>query len=238
MTNREVVRLKVAILVVPATLGLACGLKRDWSVCTPTDPCLAGYVCTATWQCVRASDGGASDGVGVAAADAGVGLDGPPSVESGGDTSGNLSMDVASPDVPLVVTADGPASGISPDAPAVSADTPTVSVPPDAPVGSVPPDAPVVSTASDAPAADVVPGVPPVDALGTCSTDKDCSPTAPLCLGSRCAKCSSDDDCGGRSGTPACATSGMCVPCTQNKHCAASAAGSLCDATANQCVQC
>jgi alpha-tubulin suppressor-like RCC1 family protein len=227
MTNREVVRLKIAILVVPLTLGLACGVKRDWSVCSAQAACQTGFMCTDASTCVPFPDAGAGDRGGVANEDVGGGLDGAPSVDGGGDFAADSSPDVESPDAPLVVPADAPGPDIFPDAPAV----------------------------------DTAPDVPPVDAPGSCSTDKDCSPNAPLCLGNQCAKCSSDNDCRSRAGGPACAASGLCVACTQNKHCAGSAdAGAdadsddagdggsdggavsapanLCDTTTNQCVEC
>ena len=59
MSNQRVVHSGVLALVLPATLGLACGLKRDWSVCTPKDPCLPGFTCTADFRCVKDVDGGA-----------------------------------------------------------------------------------------------------------------------------------------------------------------------------------
>ena len=232
MTNREVARLKVAILVVPVTLGLACSVKRDWSVCSPRDPCLPGFMCTDTYKCVPAPDGGTADAGADGSVVAGNGRDVSAAVESGGDIAGDLSTNVEGPAAPLVVVADAPASSSAPDAPAV--DTPSIEMAPDLPQG---------------------------DAAGTCSTDKDCSANAPLCLGNRCAKCSGDNDCRARPGTPACAASGLCVACTQNKHCAGSpdagadadsddaadggadggmvsAAANVCDTTANQCVEC
>jgi hypothetical protein len=84
-------------------------------------------------------------------------------------------------------------------------------------------------------APDVPPDVPAVDAPGTCSSDRDCTSPAPLCLGNRCAKCSGDSDCAGRAG-PACAASGSCVACTSNKHCTGTAG--TCDPATNQCVGC
>ncbi len=232
MTNREVVRLKIAILVVPVTLGLACGVKRDWSVCTPRDPCLPGFMCTDTFKCVPAPDGGTADSGADGLAVAGSGRDVSASAEGGGDIADDLSTKVELPDAPLVVPADAPPVSISVDAPSV-----------------------------DAPSIDMAPDLPQGDAAGTCSTDKDCSANAPLCLGNRCAKCSSDNDCRARPGGPACAASGLCVACTQNKHCAGSpdagansdsndeadggadgglvsAVANLCDTTANQCVEC
>jgi len=227
MTNREVVRLKVAILVVPVTLGLACGVKRDWSVCSAQAACQTGFMCTDASTCVPAPDAGASDSAGIGIADARGGVDGPVSVEGGGDLAADTSPNAESPDSAPVVAADAPVPSATPDAPAV----------------------------------DTAPDVPPVDAPGTCSMDNDCSPNAPLCLGNQCAKCSSDNDCRSRAGGPACAASGLCVACTQNKHCAGSAdAGAdadsddagdggsdggtvsapanLCDTTTNQCVEC
>ena len=74
-----------------------------------------------------------------------------------------------------------------------------------------------------------------VDAPGTCSVDKDCPAQSPLCLGNKCAKCSTDSDCAGRTG-PACSATGLCVGCTANKYCTGVAA--TCDTATNQCVGC
>ena len=97
MPSGDLARLGFLALVVPVTLGLTC-VNRDWSVCSPEDPCLSGYVCTATWQCVMATDGGAWDG----------GAEGPAGESSssdaaqnqpGGDTSASSERgsDVTSP---------------------------------------------------------------------------------------------------------------------------------------------
>ena len=85
MTNRDVALLKVAALVVPVTLGLSC-VERDWSLCSPQDQCKPGFVCTATWQCVRATDAGTADGGDVSADVASRG-DGMAGLDSGGDRS-------------------------------------------------------------------------------------------------------------------------------------------------------
>jgi hypothetical protein len=86
-------------------------------------------------------------------------------------------------------------------------------------------------------APDVPPDVPAGDAPGTCGADQDCPSQSPLCLGYRCAKCTADTDCAGRSGTPACLTSsGLCVGCTANSHCGSSA--TTCNTTTHQCVGC
>ena len=60
MRNQRFVRSRVLALLLPVTLGLGCGLKRDWNICAPEDkqPCLPGYVCTADLKCVPAGDGG------------------------------------------------------------------------------------------------------------------------------------------------------------------------------------
>jgi hypothetical protein len=78
MTSRDVAHLTIVALAVSVTLGLACA-ERDWSVCTPQDPCQTGFVCTDTWQCVRATDGGATDG----------GAEGPAGENSGSDAAQN-----------------------------------------------------------------------------------------------------------------------------------------------------
>jgi hypothetical protein len=74
-----------------------------------------------------------------------------------------------------------------------------------------------------------------IDAPGSCAADKDCPAQTPLCLGNKCAKCSADTDCVGRTG-PACAPSGLCVACTANKYCTGVAG--TCDTTTSQCVGC
>lgn len=91
------------------------------------------------------------------------------------------------------------------------------------------------SGGSKADAAASGPDAPTVDAPGTCSVDKDCPSQSPLCLGNKCAKCSSDSDCVGRTG-PACAATGLCVGCTANKYCTGVAA--TCDTATSQCVGC
>ena len=78
MTSRDVAHLTIVALTVSVTLGLAC-VERDWSVCTPQDPCQTGFVCTDTWQCVRATDGWATDG----------GAEGPAGENSGSDAAQN-----------------------------------------------------------------------------------------------------------------------------------------------------
>ncbi len=60
MTKTDATRLRVVVFLAPVALGFAC-VKRDWSFCTPQDPCLAGFVCTVDWRCVRANDGGTTD---------------------------------------------------------------------------------------------------------------------------------------------------------------------------------
>jgi hypothetical protein len=241
MTNRDVARLTVVALVVPVIFGPAC-LKRDWSVCAPDEkqPCLPGYVCTDDLRCIRAPDGGIEDGATAGSTDSRSGHDSAPAV----DSSGDFSTSAGSPD------ATGGAANFDMQAPPLS--DASLDLPPDAPAVNVSPDAPAGDIGPDVPAGDVGPDVPPVGAPGTCRTDNDCSPSAPLCLGNRCARCSGDNDCSARSGTPACAVaSGLCVPCVQNGHCAANpdrgargdggpgaAVAGLCDTTTNQCVEC
>jgi hypothetical protein len=51
--------------------------------------------------------------------------------------------------------------------------------------------------------------------------------------------CSSDDDCRGDAGGPACdPTTRACVACTANKHCSADAGAGVCDTAAHACVAC
>jgi hypothetical protein len=251
MTNADAARLRIAALVLPVTFGLAC-IERDWSLCSPQDKCKPGYVCTSDWKCVPAPDGGIPDAGRDVSADAGGAFDSPVALESGSDSSTNVgtpdaSSDVASIDVPAPAQGDSALSlppDALPDAPAdVTVQADTLVVQADAPL-EVQADAPLAASADaanvnvppDAPARDTAPDAPPVDAPGTCSADKDCSPGAPLCLGNRCAKCTSDNDCTGRQGTPACATSGLCVACTTNQHC--TGAAKTCDTATNQCVGC
>jgi hypothetical protein len=89
-----------------------------------------------------------------------------------------------------------------------------------------------------------VPILPPQDSgtdgtggtNGTCISDKDCPTQTPLCLANKCAKCTADTDCSGRTG-PACeTTSGLCVACTADKYCTSAAA--KCNTTTNQCTGC
>ena len=110
--------------------------------------------------------------------------------------------------------------------------------------GSAQLDASVSDSPADLPARDVateestidVPAEAPIDAPGTCSLDKDCPAITPLCLANKCAKCTTDTDCVGRTG-PACETSsGLCVACTTNKYCTGTAA--VCNTTTNQCTGC
>ncbi|HJX64296.1 MAG TPA: hypothetical protein VJ860_10150, partial [Polyangia bacterium] len=63
MKNQRSACSRVLALLLPVTLGLGCGLKRDWNICSPEDPCKPGYVCTAGFTCVLPGDGG-SDALG------------------------------------------------------------------------------------------------------------------------------------------------------------------------------
>ena len=242
MTHRRFACSKVLALVLPVTLGLACGLKRDWSVCAPDEnpPCLPGYVCTPSFACVPAGDGG-SDGllavdgqgatdvtgggaevalsVGTDASDTATGRDGIEPDRAPAAVPPDAAVSTV-PDSPPVATLPDAASVSLADGPSVGlADAPPVGGPPDAPVPDAPPvggppdapvvDAPPVGSPPDAPVLDA----PPVDAPGTCATDKDCPALSPLCLGNRCAKCAGANDCTGRTGTPVCAASGLCVAC-------------------------
>lgn len=241
MRNQRFVRLPVLALLLPVILGLGCGLKRDWNICAPDDkqPCLPGYVCTADLRCVMAGDGGsdalvAPDSHGPTDA-AGGGLDGLVSAGTdgpggaGSDTAGSSALpdaavgtspglDGSEPDrAPAAVSPDAPVGAVPDAAPVASLpDAPLANLPDAPPVGSPPdvsiPDAPI----PDAPIADAR----AVDAPGTCAADKDCPAESPLCLSNRCAKCAGDNDCTGRTGTPVCAASGLCVACTSgSKQC-------------------
>ena len=187
MRNRRRACLKMLVLVLPATLGLAC-IQRDWSVCSPQDQCQTGYTCTADWKCAPDVDAGA-DALLVVAADGAMGMDGTvmPEVASGPA----VGQDGGEP--------DSASMSASPDAQAeVAFDVPLAAVL----------DAPATGGLADATAADAPPIGSTADAAGTCSRDTDCLPQNPLCLGNQCTKCSGDNDCAGRPGTPACATGG------------------------------
>ena len=257
MSNQLSVSSRVLALLLPAIFGLSC-VERDWNFCSYEDKCRTGYRCTDDWKCVLDVDGGAdglvaADGnrttdqaIGTdspAAPDAGsaIGRDaaGPDAVSSTPDAALSTGPDgpepdaarlIASPDAPVDTRTDSPVDA-APDAP-VDADAPA----PDTLAPSVP-DAPAPGGPVDARSTDAPPTGPTVDAAGTCSTDRDCSPQSLLCLGNRCARCGVDNDCTGRTGTPACnITSGLCVACTANKHC--TGAAGTCDTATNQCVGC
>ena len=75
------------------------------------------------------------------------------------------------------------------------------------------------------------------DAPGTCLTDQECTSAEPLCLDFVCAKCAADSDCAGRAGNPACdGSSGRCVACVADKHCAGMTP--VCDTANAKCVGC
>lgn len=215
MRNRRRACLKMLVLVLPATLGLAC-IQRDWSVCSPQDQCQTGYICTADWKCAPDVDAGA-DALLVVAADGAMGIDGTvtpevapgPAVGQDGGEPDSASMS-ASPDAQAEVAFDVPLAAVL--------------------------DAPATGGLADATAADAPPIGSTADAAGTCSRDTDCLPQNPLCLGNQCTKCSGDNDCAGRPGTPACATGGLCVACTANRYC--TGAATTCDTSTNQCVGC
>ena len=101
------------------------------------------------------------------------------------------------------------------------------------------PIAPVVQPDGAYAAADVPADLPvdlPLPCNGGCCTSADCPLTTPVCSSSnQCTKCSSDNDCSGRSATACDATTGACVQCTQNGQCGTSA---VCDTTTNKCVGC
>ncbi len=206
---------KVMALLLPATLGLSC-LERDWTLCSPKDKCKPGYACTADWHCVAPADAGSDGLVAVDSHDlpdaAGGGLDGPVLAGTDGPGGGATGLDGPEPD----------RAPTPPDAPVAPVS--------DAPAASLP-DGPPVASPADA----AIPDAPTVDAPGTCSTDRDCPSQSPLCLNNRCAKCSGDSDCTGRTG-PACAGSGLCVACTASKHC--TGAAGTCDTPSHQCVGC
>ena len=109
----------------------------------------------------------------------------------------------------------------------------------DANVSDSPADTPARDVAMEGSTVDVSADAPmdaPIDSPGTCSADMDCPSATPLCLANKCAKCTTDTDCVGRTG-PACqASSGLCVGCTANKYCTGAAA--TCNTATNQCTGC
>ena len=244
MSNQVSVSSRVLAFLLPAILGLSC-VERDWSFCSPQDKCQTGYTCTADWRCVRDVDGGADGLVAVdsnGTADQAIGTDSPavPDAAAIGRDAAAPDSVSSPPDAALSTRPDGPEPDAapltaSPDAPVDTRPDSPAYVAPDAPAPV--PDAPATGGPADAPSADAPFIGPTVDAAGSCSADKDCSSQNPLCLGNRCAKCSRDSDCEGRTGTLACeVTSGLCVACTANKHCIGAAG--TCDTTTNQCVGC
>jgi len=81
----------------------------------------------------------------------------------------------------------------------------------------------------------------PVDGLGSCGIDQNCPASAPMCLNFRCAKCTGNNDCSGRSdggaGAAVCEpSSGKCVACVKSSECAADPSKPVC--VANQCAAC
>jgi alpha-tubulin suppressor-like RCC1 family protein len=238
MKNQRFVCSRMLALILPVTLGLACGLKRDWNYCTSNDPCKPGYICTAEWTCVLPGDGG-SDGLvavdGRGATDAvGGGLDWMVSV--GGDAPGGTGQDAGEADhapaspltdaaAGIVPALDGRADQVqldapldvpvatAPDAPAVvgTPDAPPAAAPPDAPPADKVPDSPAASSPPDAPSLEAPTSGPTLDAAGTCSTDKDCAGgPAGFCDTStkRCVACLKRTDCAG--GCQTC-SSGVCT---------------------------
>ena len=221
MRNHRFVCLWVLTLVLPVTAGCNC-VSRDWNICAPQDrePCLPGYVCTPDLLCVRAGDGG-SDGAApvdsqrstdAAGANAEVALLGGSDVSLGaGPDAAGASVEVALLGGSDVSLGAGPDAPMPPMSGSTDALADTVA---DSPAAASPPDVSVVGVA-DALAADAPSGGVTVDASGLCTADKDCA---------------------ARPGTPACATSGLCVACTANKYCTGTTA--TCDAATNQCVEC
>jgi hypothetical protein len=195
--------------------------------CNDSKYCPKDYVCIvpANSQEGRCVPSGSSD-AGGGKIDGAIALDGPSSkggatdVASSGGTggidSGNAGGMGGTGDIDA--SAAGGAGADGEDAPMATGGTSTGG-----------------AAGSDAGPNDLPPDVFTPDAPGTCSTDKDCPAQQPLCLGNRCAKCGSDNDCVGRSG-PACASGGLCVACTANSYCKGTAA--TCDTTTNQCVGC
>jgi alpha-tubulin suppressor-like RCC1 family protein len=254
MFSRRVPR-DIGLVVCAALLFAGCFHDPDIGkiTCNQAKGCPTGYTCAVSGKCCKSADGITCDGADAAAsevqsridssaADSASPVDGPaadsvqdtvaPTVDvaridvasatggtggnggnggnggSGGGSGANGAFDVSAGDVSSDIRGTGGTDGATPLD--VATDKPIVI---DAPTDGLIPDAP-----------------------GTCSVDKDCPATAPLCLANRCAKCATDTDCVGRAG-PACAVAtGLCVACTANKYCTGVAA--TCDTTTNQCVGC
>ena len=71
-----------------------------------------------------------------------------------------------------------------------------------------------------------------------CASSADCtSADAPICIGQLCVpKCTVDADCTGRTGTPYCASDGVCVACNEDSQC--SPDKPVCDVDAHACRFC
>jgi len=74
-----------------------------------------------------------------------------------------------------------------------------------------------------------------------CVGDAGCGGTTPICVGNKCIKCSTDEECKKKdSGKGVCLETGekagMCVECKDNAGC--SAIGKVCNLETNTCVEC
>jgi len=213
--------------------------------CKTNDSCPSGYICTVNGTCCASANGQACNSIdastqseagGTGSIDSSTGgssgMDGAAASATGGSggTVDAIGLGGSGGSTTLAydgATTDG-AGGLAQSDASVSespADLATRDVAIEAATIDIPAEAPI-DVLADA----------PVDAPGTCSMDKDCPVQTPLCLGSKCAKCTTDTDCVGRTG-PACQTSsGLCVACTADKYCTGTAA--KCNTTTNQCAGC
>jgi hypothetical protein len=229
MTNKHVVISRVVVIVLALVMGLGCGLKRNWSVCTAEVPnCRPGYTCNfAKSACERTVDGGTRDGAPLASPDTrGVIV---PDAETHGDALvavdiSNVAPDTGQPDLVALIAPDAtpvipdaPAAGTLSDVPGVIRPMDTLPSPPDLLPDTVatlsPPDALSLDTASrdsgpadvPAPAPDVAIGCP-----GACCADTDCQGTCQVCSANHtCVAATNKDDPTGRcAGT--CDATGAC----------------------------
>ena len=244
--------------------SLACdSVVRDWSKCSPRDPCLNGYVCSDASTCVLAPDGGRAD---VAPADASgrevaVGFE----VASGREVAAGDVVDGAA-DAPVDAPADAPQFDAEPDA--------TVDTRPVDGLGSCgvdrdcPASAPMCLNFRCAKCAgnsdcsgrgDGGAGAsvcePTSGKCVACVKSSECTadPTKPVCVANQCAACSfAASECEIKnSAAPVCqTTSGKCVGCVATSDCVGDADGGVdggadggvlggfCNTTTNQCVGC
>jgi len=118
MKNRDPLPTRVAALLVSLTLGLACSVERDWSVCTKNVPnCHPGYTCDlVNSRCVPIDAGGDAMGVADRSTNVDAVSQGPALVDAAGDMLGLTSVadagpEVGAPDVPISSSGGAGAGG-------------------------------------------------------------------------------------------------------------------------------